>query len=262
MDGTCGRGGHARYILEHSEGIRLVGIDKDEEAVRRIRETTTHDSFQAVHGGYEDMDGILAGLGIREADGVLLDLGFSLDQVTDPARGFSFQLEGPLDMRYDRNQPVTAAEILNRYPRGLLAKILAEYGGIHGAERIADRIIRERTRRAFCTTSDLARFAERIRGRRSRIHPATRFFQALRIAVNREYDVIPEGLRKACAVLRRGGRLVVISFHSGEDRIVKFFLRGAADMTVLTRKPVMASRAEVVRNPRSRSAKLRAAEKR
>ena len=218
-------------------------------------------------------------LGVPEVDGVLLDLGVSSWQLDTAERGFSFQREGPLDMRMDPDGPVTAADLVNTAPAAELVRIFRQYGEEPNARRIAARIVSGRGARPFETTMQLALAVEEVVPRRGRIHPATRVFQALRIAVNREMEVLDSVLRQAAARLRVGGRMAVITFHSLEDRMVKEFfkLRSTAELDrpewpaprpnpdyifrALTRKPVIASAEEQQSNPRSRSAKLRAVEK-
>jgi len=222
---------------------------------------------------------VLDDLGVPEVDGVLLDLGVSSWQLDTPDRGFSFQREGPLDMRMNPDAGLTAADLVNTASAEELARIFRQYGDEPNARRIAARLASARAVRPFQTTMQLALAVEEVVPRRGRIHPATRVFQALRIAVNRELEVLESVLGQAAARLRPGGRIAVITFHSLEDRIVKDFfkLRSTAELDrpewpaarpnpdyifrALTRKPVIASAEEQQRNPRSRSAKLRAVQK-
>ena len=218
--------------------------------------------------------------GFDEVDGVLLDLGLSSIQLADAQRGFSFRAEGPLDMRADPDLRVTAADIVNAWDQGELRRVFAEYGEESEAGLIAAAIVRRRAREPFLSADDLGRFVYGVKKQRSRsIDPATRVFQALRIAVNGELDNLQRGLEAALRILRPGGRLAVISFHSLEDRMVKqFFLRESRDcicpphlptcvcghragLRVVTRRPLRADSAEAARNPRARSAALRVAEK-
>jgi len=262
FDATCGRGGHSRHILERGENLFLFGMDKDIEAVEEISERLSgFRNFKAVHGGFEHIDRVLEKEGIDRIDGVLLDIGFSANQVKNGKRGFSFQTEGPIDMRYDTGNPLTAWEIINKWDRNNLLWIFEKYGEIRNARKFVSAVIERRKKKNFETTTELAGFIARYCGQRGKIHPATRFFMALRIAVNNELEALKEGLRKSQDALGKDGRLVVISFHSLEDRIVKNFLRGNPQMTILTKKPVSAGREELAVNPESRSAKLRAAEK-
>lgn len=281
IDATVGGGGHAEAILEASapDG-RLLGIDADPDALRRARQRLRRfgDRVVLVRGNFDRLAAIARRHGFVPADGILMDLGVSLDQLNDPRRGFSFQVEGPLDMRMDPSLPRTAADLVNTLTEEELARLIRTYGEEPNARRIARAIVRARPLR---TTRELAACVEAVVPRRpgQRLHPATRTFLALRIAVNDELGALERALPQALEILRPGGRLVVISFHSLEDRIVKqFFQREAKDcicpprapicvcghkarVRILTRKPVTPSPEEVAMNPRSRSAKLRAVEK-
>ena len=271
VDGTLGLGGHARRILEKilPKG-RLLGFDRDAQALaeagRRLAVFEANMSF--IHDDYKNVDRHLEELGIAQVDGMLLDLGVSSMQLESPARGFSFRAEGPLDMRMDVRGSLTAEEIVNRTPEKELEKILRVYGEERLARRVARKIIETRKARRIRTTSELESIifhAVPVSYRRGRIHPATRSFQALRIAVNGELESLKNFLLKSVHHLKNGGRLVIISFHSLEDREVKNKFREFQKENlgaVLTRKPVRASMAEMARNPRSRSAKLRVFERR
>ncbi len=278
VDGTVGDGGHAYAILsEAGPQGRLLGLDRDpaalDSAARRL--APFGDRVLLRHGSFARL-AELAG-DWSPLDGILLDLGLSSRQLADPERGFAFSLDGPLDMRFDPTEEgVSAADLVNSWSVQELREVLYRWGEERQAGRIARAIV---AARPLHTTRELARVVEEAVGRRGRIHPATRTFQALRIAVNRELEALEEGLPQALALLRPGGRLVVISFHSLEDRIVKRFLRREArdcicppqapvctcghraQVRLLTRKPVRPSAAEVEANPRARSARLRAAEK-
>lgn len=264
VDGTVGGGGHAAALLAASgPSGRLLGLDWDEEAVAASRERLREfgERVRLVVASYAELERVLMSVGVTAVDGVLLDLGVSSRQFDEPARGFSFQQDGPLDMRMSRQLTTTAADIIRMASVAELAEIFLRYGEERRARFIARAIDRERQRQPITTTQQLARLCGE---KRSRIHPATRVFQALRIAVNRELDNLRAGLAAATRVLRPGSRVAVISFQSLEDRIVKHFFRDqAADgvLRVITRKPVEASSEEVARNPRARSAKLRVAEK-
>jgi 16S rRNA (cytosine1402-N4)-methyltransferase len=283
IDGTVGGGGHAQAILERigPDGF-LLGIERDEEALRRTETRLANWKKQCVlaHGNYRCMADIAKSRGIDRVDGVLLDLGVSSDQLDSPERGFSFNGEGPLDMRMDNSKGKTAADLVNSMSEAELTSTLREFGEEPHAGRIARAIVRERTVAPITTTVQLADLVARAAGgRRGRLHPATRTFQALRIKVNDEMGAIKEGLAASAGILKDGGRMAVISFHSLEDRNVKdFFKRHAGrweslqaggqrfvveepTVRVLTRKPVTPSEKEVESNPRSRSAKLRAAER-
>ena len=263
-DATCGTGGHAEAIL--ARGAELVGLDKDREAleIARGRLARFGARVRLLHADFRELRAALARLGIKEVQGVLFDLGVSSLQLDSPARGFSFREEAPLDMRMDPSQPLTAAELVNRLPEPELARILWEYGEERYARRIAREIVRARDKAPIHTTTELARLvAHCYPPGRHRIHPATRTFQALRIAVNDELAALKEGLAQAVELLSPGGVVCVISFHSLEDRIVKHFFRARAKagrLALLTKKPLRPSPEEVARNPRARSAKLRAAQ--
>ncbi|HNS31395.1 MAG TPA: 16S rRNA (cytosine(1402)-N(4))-methyltransferase RsmH [bacterium] len=262
IDATCGRGGHSGYILKSDSSIFLYGIDKDMQAIREVSENLSgFENFKALHCGFENIDNFLEQESISRIDGILFDIGFSTNQIKDSERGFSFQTDGPIDMRYDTDSPLTAWEIINKWDRNNLIWIMENFGEIRNAKKLADAIILRRKRKNFTTTLELADFISGYYGYRKKIHPATKVFMSLRIAVNNELASLAEGLKKAEKALSSEGRLVVISFHSLEDRIVKKFMRGSSDMTVLTKKPVTADEEELQLNPESRSAKLRAAEK-
>jgi len=262
IDATCGYGGHSRYILERGRNILLYGLDKDEDAIRYVSQALSNfKNFKAIHSGYEDIDRVLEKEGIEKVDGILMDLGFSSNQVKDGERGFSFQIEGPLDMRYDRRNEITAGEIINRWSRKDMIWVFENYGEVKRATKIVDAIIERRKKKKFETTIELADFIAKHCIRQGKIHPATKFFMALRIAVNNELEVLKEGLKKAVLFLKTNGRLVVISFHSIEDRIVKHFFKNNRQLKVLTKKPVLPDKAEVSANPESRSAKMRVCEK-
>jgi 16S rRNA (cytosine1402-N4)-methyltransferase len=270
IDGTVGAGGHARGILERSSPDgRLLGIDLDVDALQLAQQVLADYGARVtlVHGSFAQVGTIARERGFYPADGVLLDLGLSTMQLAAPERGFSFQLDGPLDMRFDRSAEVTAADLVNTLAEDELADILYRYGEERRSRRIARAIVQARP---LYTTTELAQLVARVVRRRGRIHPATRTFQALRIAVNRELEALAQGLEQAVEVLAPGGRLVVIAFHSLEDRIVKHYFRAQSKgngsrqgpmLRILTPHPVRPSHEEQERNPRSRSARLRAAEK-
>lgn len=279
IDGTLGAGGHAAGILTlSSPDGRLLGMDRDPGALETARATLAHfgERVTMVGASYARMAD--AARGFAPVDGILLDLGLSSLQLDDPARGFAFQSEGPLDMRFGPESELTAAEIVNEWPLDELADILYEYGEERNSRKIAQAIGAARPLRTTTQLAEVVTLA--VGGRRevSRIHPATRTFQALRIAVNGELDAVKGVLPIAVSLLNPGGRLAVISFHSLEDRIVKNYFRLQArgpqnDPAVpaparfvpvlkeITRKPLVASAEEIARNPRARSAKLRIAEK-
>lgn len=285
VDGTVGGAGHAARILEASspDGI-LIGFDRDAEALRAARERLLPfgGRVRLVQGNFAGFAEALAGFGIGRIDGFLLDLGVSSHQLDTAERGFSFQKDAPLDMRMDSSSGVTAADLLNTLPERELARIIRDYGEERWARRLALFIVKAREEAAIETTLQLVDIIKGAIPRgawEERLHPATRTFQALRIAVNDELASLEKGLDQGIRMLNRGGRSVVISFHSLEDRIVKNSFRGFAQgctcpkglpycvcgntpfLRVLTGKPVMAGPAEVEANPRARSARLRAAEK-
>ncbi len=264
VDGTLGNGGHARMILEMSgpDGV-LVGIERDGRNLTIAREQlkSFQDRVRFVQGDYRDLSRILEGEGIEKVDGILLDIGFSSLHVDDPSRGFSFQQKGPLDMRYDSDQGITAAQIVNSWPESELADLFFYQGEERSARTIAKAIVQTRRKYRFQTTTDLADLISEKLGRRGRIHPATRVFQALRIAVNDELGALEAVLPQIEQVLKPGGRMLIISFHSLEDRIVKRFIKSSELLTSLTKKPVVPSDEEQSQNKRARSAKLRIAER-
>ena len=271
VDATVGGGGHTEALLRASapDG-RVIGLDWDDEAIAAGRERLREwgDRVELVASDFGRLPDVLTAGRVTEVDGVLFDLGVSSRQFDEPSRGFSFQHDGPLDMRMSQLTRINARDVLARADETELARIFFEYGEERRSRAIARRIVQERERGApLETTSQLVQLIERILGpKRGKVHPATRVFQALRIHVNAELDNLRDGLVAATEVLKPGGRLVVISFHSLEDRIVKWFFRerAAGDapvLRILTKKPVMADDEECQANPRSRSAKLRAAEK-
>ena len=271
LDCTVGLGGHADALLERAgPDAGLVGLDRDEEALAVSRERLHRWGARAclAHAHYRELANQAEILGEGRFDGILFDLGVSSMQLDDARRGFSFQVDGPLDMRMDQTQSQTAADLVNQLPEEQLADVIYRYGEERYSRRIARAIARERKVHPLLTTSQLAEVVRRAvprAYRHGRLHCATRTFQALRIAVNRELDDLAESLRRAAERLAPGGRLCVISFHSLEDRIVKQTFRELAAgpaprLSILTKKPVTATEAECAVNPRARSAKLRVAE--
>jgi 16S rRNA (cytosine1402-N4)-methyltransferase len=262
VDGTVGLGGHAAAILRATapDG-RLLGLDKDGETLERARGALGELAPRArlEQADFREIPQRLAG---EAPDGILLDLGISSAQLDDPARGFSFQAEGPLDMRMDRSSRTTAADLVNGMRERELADLIYEYGEEPASRRIARAIVRAREEQPIRTTTGLAeivRRAARRTGRRPGLHPATRTFQALRIRVNRELDRLGEALLAAARTLAPRGRMVVIAFHSLEDRAVKETFRAldGHGFRSLTKKPLRPSEDETRRNPRARSARLR-----
>ncbi|MBC7932587.1 MAG: 16S rRNA (cytosine(1402)-N(4))-methyltransferase RsmH [Rubrivivax sp.] len=282
VDATLGLGGHSEAILEASVDTRVLGIDRDREALRRAtgRLARFGSRFQAAHANFGDIERLMREAGEQDASGVLADLGVSSLQFDTPERGFSFRQDAPLDMRMDaEGDEETAAQLLERLPEEEIARVIYEYGEERKSRRIARWIVERRERgEPIKATRELAELVARAVGhkRGDRIHPATRTFQALRIAVNRELEGLNEFIETAVALLQPQGRLAVISFHSLEDRIVKRALRrlsgrcecdprspvcmcGARNVVeILTRRPVTANEQELEENPRARSAKLRA----
>ena len=274
VDGTLGRAGHAKEII--ARGGVVLGIDRDEQALREIGNIA---GLTAVHGRHGDLGEIANENGWNEVDGILLDLGVSSPQLDEAGRGFSFLREGPLDMRMDRSCGLSAADIVNGESAERLEEMFRVLGEEPQAGRIARAVVRERGRKAFETTVELAELVERVVGRRSGRHPATRVFQALRMEVNDEVGELGRALEGGLGLLRSGGRFAVITFESLTDRIVKrFFARHVGRMQSLqqggerwegeeprmravTGKAVVAAKEETDLNPRSRSAKLRVAEK-
>jgi 16S rRNA (cytosine1402-N4)-methyltransferase len=263
VDGTVGLGGHARALLRASapDG-RLLGLDRDAETLERAR-GVLDEYGPRVRLEAGDFREIPERLGRERADGVLLDLGVSSVQLDEAERGFSFQSDGPLDMRMDRREEETAADVVNRRPEKELADLIYAYGEERRSRRIARAIVRTRERAPIRTTAELADIVRRATpggGRGGRLHPATRTFQALRIHVNRELEGLGPALERIVGCLVPEGRLAVIAFHSLEDRTVKTTFRELSRRghRLLTKKPVRPSEAEVRKNPRSRSARLRA----
>lgn len=284
LDGTVGYGGHAKAILEQVQGsFTYIGLDRDEQALSHCRQQFAGDArVRLVHASYKDAGTVLTELGIESVDHILLDLGASSPQFDESGRGFSFQANGPLDMRFDRSQGNTAADVLNTYKEQDLEEVIREYGEERHAKRIARAIVAARKLNSFAETEQLAKVVEQSIPRRlwpKRIHPATRVFQALRIEVNDELETIRLALPRLIERLKPGGYIGIISFHSLEDRIVKHTFRQAAkscvcppesiictcktspQLRLITKRPIIASDAEQTQNPRSRSAKLRIAQK-
>ena len=272
MDCTVGPGGMAARILKVCAPTgRLIAIDQDPQALERARETLNPyiESVSFHCGNFQDLASILDTVGCGEVNGVLFDLGISSMQLDDVDRGFSFQQEGPLDMRMSPSKEITAAEIVNTLPEKELANVIYEFGEERLSRRIAKAIVKQRTIFPFRTTSELANVIQQSvpsAYRYGRLHPATRTFQALRIVVNNELAAITPALHEAAGRLAPSGRLCVISFHSLEDRLVKYTFRTLSEdsnrqLRILTKKPCMASPEERKRNHRSRSAKLRVLEK-
>jgi 16S rRNA (cytosine1402-N4)-methyltransferase len=279
LDATCGGGGHTEALLE--SGADVVALDQDPDAVRHVSERLSHLGRRIIvrQANFRHADCVLDELGIRSIGGALIDLGVSSRQLENAERGFSFMRNGPLDMRMDPRTNLTAATIVNEYGEEELTRLFRELGEEPAARRIASMIVKMRKTSPFRETLPLARTIEKLVGRHGRQHPATQVFQALRMEVNDELGALAEGLRVLTKRLERTGRIAVITFHSLEDRIVKNFFRDHSrewidkpewpeprrnpdyDLALVTAKPVESTEEEQRANPRSRSAKLRVAEK-
>jgi 16S rRNA (cytosine1402-N4)-methyltransferase len=264
VDGTVGAGGHAALLAARvGTAGRVVGLDRDPDMLALAAGATRGLPVELVHAPYDRIGEVLAERGLDGADGIVLDLGLSSDQLAWPGRGFSFAADGPLDMRFDpTGDDPTAADLVNGLPEGELADLIYQHGEERHSRRIARRIVEERARGRIETTGRLAEVVRRgVPGKWGPIDPATRTFQALRIAVNRELERLDAALAGLAGWLRPGGRAAVISFHSLEDRRVKWALRNDPALHVLTKKPIEATSEEVRHNPRARSAKMRVAER-
>ncbi|MFC1750953.1 16S rRNA (cytosine(1402)-N(4))-methyltransferase RsmH [Pseudomonadota bacterium] len=281
VDATVGLAGHSKEIVEKlPKNGKLVAFDADKEHVKEAKKRLKKykDRVTVIHSNFKNLAEEIGKLKLRGIDAILFDLGLASPHVDNPERGFSFLQEGPLDMRFDIKQDFTAADIINTYTEKELIRIFQQYGEERFARKIAREILVRRKKRKFKTTKDLSKVIEKLIKRQGRIHPATRVFQALRIEVNGELDVLQEALKQSVELLRKGGRIEVISYHSLEDRIVKrFFKEQALDyinfpeedtttkltptLKIVTKKPITPSDKEISENPRSRSAKLRVAEK-
>jgi 16S rRNA (cytosine1402-N4)-methyltransferase len=281
IDGTLGSAGHSALIAElMGASGRLLGIDCDEAALKRARTRLSKldRNCSLVHGNFSEMARLAEEQGMGEIDGILLDLGISSDQLDTAERGFSFAHDGPLDMRMDQSQEMSAAELVNGLQEQEMMMVIRKYGEDRFARRIARQVTAARREKPIETTAELAKIVERAKGgKRRRIHPATQTFQAFRIAVNDELEHIRLGLLAGIEMLRPGGRMAVIAFHSLEDRIVKTTFRHAAGYmppdagimdeaplaiaSLINKKPLIATDQESADNPRARSAKLRVIEK-
>jgi len=281
LDGTVGLGGHAQAVLAAlSDKGRLIGLDSDAEALKRCHVRLSHaSSYHLFHDSYRNFPAHLKSLGIREVDGMILDLGLSSLQLDSPQRGFSYRQEGPLDMRFDVTSPLTAEEIINGWNESDLVRILYEYGEERRAKRIVNSIIAKRGHAPVRTTLDLRRIIADVTPERYLTKTLSRVFQALRITVNHELESLQQFLASFSSGLKLGGRIVVISYHSLEDRMVKTKFRRLQkgcicppslpqcrcgkkpEFKILTRKVIRPQEDEIAENRRARSARLRAAEK-
>ena len=283
VDGTLGDGGHAELLLKNTTSVRVLGIDRDMRAIERAEKRLApfRDRITLVHGNFSDIKTILKKANVMNVDGLLLDLGVSSPQLDSPDRGFSFMRNGPLDMRMDSSQKITAADLLVELPDEELVSVIKEYGEERFSKRIVRAIRQAQKQSAIKTTLQLSNIISSVihASRQTKIHPATRTFQALRIAVNGELEHIKKALRDSVDILQESARVIVISFHSLEDRIVKNFFKTEEKgcvcppkipicscghkqrLKIITRKPIIPAVEEVRRNSRASSAKLRVAER-
>jgi len=283
VDGTLGDGGHAELLLKNTTSVRVLGIDRDMRAIERAEKRLApfRDRITLVHGNFGDIKTILKKANVMNVDGLLLDLGVSSPQLDSPNRGFSFMRNGPLDMRMDSSQKITAADLLIELPDEKLVSVIKEYGEERFSKRIVRAIRQAQKQSAIKTTHQLSDIISSVirASRQTKIHPATRTFQALRIAVNGELEHIKKALRDSVDILQESARVIVISFHSLEDRIVKNFFKTEEKgcvcppkipvcscghkqrLKIITRKPIIPAIEEVRRNSRASSAKLRVAER-
>ena len=281
VDGTLGLGGYSEEALNRSSKVKVIAFELDSEnlAFAKNRLSKFADRISFINDNFGNLENALAEIGVKEIDGLMLDLGLSSPQIDVAERGFSFMREGALDMRFGKMQELTAADVVNTYDLEELSRIFREYGEEKSAWRIANAIFEQRKIKKFETTTELAdMIAKLFSGKKQKIHPATRVFQALRIEVNKELEMLENVLEQSVKVLRPQGRLAVVAYHSLEDRIVKNFLREQSrefvnlpnelttrmlqpPLKLVFKKPITPSLNEIRENPRSRSAKLRVAEK-
>jgi len=283
VDGTLGDGGHAELLLKNTTSVRVLGIDRDMRAIERAEKRLApfRDRITLVHGNFSDIKTILKKANVMNVDGLLLDLGVSSPQLDSSNRGFSFMRNGPLDMRMDSSQKITAADLLIELPDEKLVSVIKEYGEERFSKRIVRAIRQAQKQSTIKTTLQLSNIISSVihASRQTKIHPATRTFQALRIAVNAELEHIKKALRDSVDILQESARVIVISFHSLEDRIVKNFFKTEEKgcvcppkipicscghkqrLKIITRKPIIPAVEEVRRNSRASSAKLRVAER-
>ncbi len=265
IDCTIGEGGHSVEMLSLiGKSGYLYGIDRDKEALEKAykRLTFIRGNFRLIHNNFSDILDIVKDYDISGADKILVDLGVSSMQIDKSERGFSFREDASLDMRMDRDEDMTAADIVNNFPEDRIADIIYQYGEERFARRIANSIVNYRKKRKIETTTELAEIVKRVYPHKwYRIHPATRTFQAIRIAVNGELEYLEEFLKAFPKVLRRNGRIAIISYHSLEDRLVKKYFRENKNLRLLNKKVIRPDKEEIIQNPRARSAKLRGAEK-
>lgn len=284
LDGTLGGGGHSKEIVKRLDNGKLIGIDQDSDALREAKENLKEykDKVIIKKSNFKNFDKILDDLSIKNIDGFLVDLGVSSFQLDEGSRGFSYHKDYPLDMRMDREKELTAYKVVNEYSQEELANIIYLYGEEKWAKRIAEFIVKERINSPIKTTFDLVEVLKKAipKSAREDKHPAIKTFQAIRIEVNNELNILEDTIHRVVGRLNKGGRIAVITFHSLEDRIIKNVFRDlekdcicdprapictcdkVSEIKIITRKPVVASKEEIENNKRSRSAKLRIAEKR
>lgn len=284
VDGTLGGAGHSKEIAKKLKTGKLIGIDQDVNALKKSEEVLSpyKDNVILVHNNYENIDVVLKELNIPKVDGILLDIGVSSHQLDEESRGFSYHNDAPLDMRMDKSNTISAWDVVNNYSQKELEQIIFDYGEDRWAKRIAEFIVMEREEKAIDTTLELVSAIKKAIPKAVRMegnHPAKKTFQAIRIEVNRELEVLKNSIEKMVDLLNPGGRLLIITFHSLEDRIVKEHFRELykdcicppeipqcvcekrREIKIITRKPIIPSDKEISDNPRSRSSKLRIAEK-
>lgn len=265
VDATLGLGGHAAGILQRTKGCTLIGIDRDESAIRIAKERLKgYQKVYFVKEKFSNLKEVVNKLGYEKVDGIILDAGVSTLHLKAEDRGFSFMTDGPLDMRMDQSSDLTAEEVVNNYKEKDLADVIYQYGDERYSRRIAKSIVYNRRKKRITTCKELEEIVYKAVGRRGKIHPATRTFQAIRIEVNSELDELSKAVDSGAELLEKQGRFCVLSYHSLEDRIVKNAFRKLAKeglFRIITKKPMVPERAEQKINPSSRSAKLRVAEK-
>ena len=268
IDMTVGEGGYAMAILQYTAPLgKILGIDLDEESLKVAKENLAAFENRAIlkQGNYKDIDKIVKEVDILPVSGIVFDLGLGTFQIEDSSRGFSFLRDEPLKMTFDLGSEMSAEKVINESSLELLTKIFQEYGEEKNAYKIAQAIVEERKNKKITRTSELVEIIEKIvDGRRNRLHPATKIFQALRIYVNDELNNLKEGLEKSVKILDKDGRIAVVSYHSLEDRLVKKFYKEKEKegvLKIITKKPITPTKVEILNNRRSRSAKLRVAQK-
>jgi len=265
VDATVGLGGHAEGILRNSGGCTLIGIDKDDKAIEiaaeRLKE---YSNVYLVRDSFSNMKAVVNGLGFSRVSGILLDAGVSTLHLKAEGRGFSFSKDEPLDMRMDQSQDLTAEKVVNGYSQFDLADVIWKYGEERFSRKIARAIVHARNKKPVRSCRELAEIIEKAIGRKGRIHPATRTFQAIRIEVNRELEELSTAIRSGAELLDRGGKFCILAYHSLEDRIVKNAFKKLAKeglFNIITKKPLVPCQQEQKQNPSSRSAKLRVGER-